>query len=127
MQSAAEPNNQLTSYETLKTKQDAGVVDNKPSLECQEILQEVMNIDKHHSDLGALVNDVRKDIDAEKGLRLLLYAYIWYLLYLSFFPTNPLNVVLISWDSAPDSGSGRVPLPLFSYRLEAQRTASANE
>ncbi|KAJ7741810.1 hypothetical protein DFH07DRAFT_750775 [Mycena maculata] len=76
IRSAAHRHDQLTSYETLKTERDIGTNENKESLQHEKVLeaqvkslQEQMKIDKHRSDLKEQVNDLRKDIEGEKGLR----------------------------------------------------------
>ncbi|KAJ6527308.1 hypothetical protein DFH09DRAFT_1414272 [Mycena vulgaris] len=76
MRKSAVRNDQLTSYETLKAERDAGLEDNKASLERQKTLegqikglQEEMKLDKHRTDLKEQVNVLRRDIEEEKALR----------------------------------------------------------
>ncbi|KAJ7825255.1 hypothetical protein B0H13DRAFT_1918698 [Mycena leptocephala] len=73
---AAVRNDQLTSFDTLKAERDAGVEENRASLEREKILlsqiksrQEEMKLDRHRTDLQEQVNDLRKDVDEEKSLR----------------------------------------------------------
>ncbi|KAJ7259323.1 hypothetical protein C8J57DRAFT_1233688 [Mycena rebaudengoi] len=73
---AADCNDQITSYETLKAERDAIVEDNKASLERQKMLeaeiksvQEQMKLDRHRSDLKEHVIAIRRDVDDEKSLR----------------------------------------------------------
>ncbi|KAJ6533650.1 hypothetical protein B0H19DRAFT_1272287 [Mycena capillaripes] len=73
---SAARNDQLTSYETLKTERDAGAEENKASLERQKILdgqikslQEAMKLDKHRTDLKEKVNSLQVDVEEEKSLR----------------------------------------------------------
>lgn len=76
MRKAAVRNDQLTSYDTLRAERDAGVADAQESLERQKniesqikSLQAEMKIDKHRSDLQELINELRRDVEEEKGLR----------------------------------------------------------
>ncbi|KAJ7237946.1 hypothetical protein C8J57DRAFT_1566399 [Mycena rebaudengoi] len=73
---AADRNDQITSYETLKAERDAIAEDNKASLERQKTLeaeiksvQEQMKLDRHRSDLKEHVIAIRRDVDDEKSLR----------------------------------------------------------
>ncbi|KAJ6562706.1 hypothetical protein DFH09DRAFT_920579 [Mycena vulgaris] len=76
IQKAAVRNDQLTSYDTLKLERDTGSDENKASLERQKMLdsqikslQEEMKLDAHRTDLREKINELRRDVDAEKSLR----------------------------------------------------------
>ncbi|KAJ6582523.1 hypothetical protein DFH09DRAFT_1439289 [Mycena vulgaris] len=76
IQKAAVRNDQLTSYDTLKLERDTGSDENKASLERQKMLdsqikslQEEMKLDAHRTDLRERINELRRDVDAEKSLR----------------------------------------------------------
>ncbi|KAJ6619645.1 hypothetical protein B0H10DRAFT_1946692 [Mycena sp. CBHHK59/15] len=76
MRKGAIRSNQLTSFDSLKAERETGTQDNKASLERQKILdsqikslQNEMRIDKHRTDLGVQVNELRKDVEEEKSLR----------------------------------------------------------
>jgi hypothetical protein len=67
---AAVRDDQLTSFDTLKAERDAGVEENRASLEREKILlsqiksrQEEMKLDRHRTDLQEQVNGLRKDVD----------------------------------------------------------------
>ncbi|KAJ7894026.1 hypothetical protein B0H13DRAFT_2276534 [Mycena leptocephala] len=76
MKATAIRNDQLNSYDSLKSDRDAGLEDNKASLERQKqfeaeikSLQEEMKIDRHRSDLKEKVIMLRREIDEEKAGR----------------------------------------------------------
>jgi hypothetical protein len=76
MKATAIRNDQLNSYDSLKSDRDAGLEDNKASLERQKqfeaeikSLQEEMKIDRPRSDLKEKVIMLRREIDEEKAGR----------------------------------------------------------
>ncbi|KAJ7172780.1 hypothetical protein C8R43DRAFT_1208786 [Mycena crocata] len=69
-------NDQMTSYSTLQAEREAGVAENKASLERQRLfetqirsLQDQLKIDKRRGDLREEVNILRRDVEDEKSLR----------------------------------------------------------
>ncbi|KAJ7271431.1 hypothetical protein B0H12DRAFT_1303369 [Mycena haematopus] len=69
-------NEELASLDSLKAERDTGMEDNKESIQRSKILEEQikalrqeMKIDKHRTDLLALVNELHADIQAELSLR----------------------------------------------------------
>lgn len=76
MRKASIRNDQLTSYDSLQAERDAGIEENKESVQLQKLfeaeiksLQHQMMIDKHRSDLKEAVNSLRTEIEEEKAAR----------------------------------------------------------